>query len=197
MRGISRRWWLLSVLAAVAIAAASIVLISGQRPAQDNGAAGREGKRKHDFPALTVDIPPIERPVLVPAADARIDDDAIIIGIVVKGEPRAYLRDAFALGPFNHILRDTIQSTPVAVTHCDRLLCTRVFASQDPSRPLNIRVGGWREDQTMDLIVNGNRFSQKSPVIPLADIPFSEATWGQWRQQHPDTLIYLGAYRDT
>lgn len=197
MRGSVRRAWLLTTLVAIGIGIAltTVFLFSGQRP--DNSSQQAQSPRRYNFPTMSMDIPPIDRPVLVPAADARIGDEAIVIGIVVGGEPRAYLRDAFALGPHAHIVRDTIQSTAVAVTHCDRILCTRVFVSKDPAQTLNIRVGGWRDDQTMDLIIDGSRFSQKSTLIPLADIPFAEATWGQWRQQHPDTLVYLGAYRDT
>jgi hypothetical protein len=49
----------------------------------------------------------------------------------------------------------------------------------------------------MELIVDGKRYSQKFPQLPLAEIPFSEATWGQWRKKYPDSLIYLGPSRDT
>jgi len=197
MRAGMDRMWLLPMLAAIGIGLTVATVIVVSPPRSDQQPQLSQVRRRYKLPAMSIDVPPIERPVLVPAADARIDDESIVIGIVVDGEPRAYLRDAFALGPLNHIVRDTIQSTSVAVTHCDRILCTRVFMSRDPSNPWSIRVGGWRDDQTMDLIVNGSRFSQKSPLIPLADIPFSEATWGQWRQKHPDTLIYLGAYRNT
>ena len=68
MRGYLRRWWLLSVLAVVGIAAASVVLFSGQRPAQDQGAAGPPARRQYNFPALSIDVPPVENPVLVSAS---------------------------------------------------------------------------------------------------------------------------------
>jgi hypothetical protein len=44
----------------------------------------------------------------------------------------------------------------------------------------------------MDLLVNGQCFSQLSPEIPLKDVPFLEMPWGMWREIFPDTLIYLG-----
>jgi hypothetical protein len=200
MREFVRQWRLSLLLlsGAVGFALLSPYLFfapAASSPGTAQGAAG--GRRHYDMPPMVLEVPPIDRPVLVHAADARIDDAAIIIGVVVQGEARAYLRDAFALGPLSHIVRDKIQATPIAVTHCDRLLCTRVFAGNDPNRPLNIRVSGWRSDQTMELVIDGKQYSQKFPILPLAELPFSEATWGQWRKKYPDTLIYLGGNRNT
>jgi hypothetical protein len=199
MRDFVRRWWLPLGLVAGAIGFAALApyLFSAPAGNSPDASSGASGLGHYDYPAMTLNLPPIDDPVLVHAADAGIDDATIIIGVVVQGEPRAYLREAFALGPLRHIVRDKIQATPIAVTHCDRLLCTRVFANNDSSRPLDIRVGGWRSDQTMELIVDGKRYSQKFPQLPLAEIPFSEATWGQWRKKYPDSLIYLGPSRDT
>lgn len=145
-----------------------------------------------DFQAMLIDVPPVEDPILVEADAATIEEEDVVIGIVVNGEPRAYLRDAFHGNPYRHAVSDTIDSKSVAITHCDRIHCTRVFISPQENEKLDLRIGGWREDQTMELIVNDEGFSQKSEEIPLADLPFLELPWGHWRELFPDTLIYLG-----
>lgn len=150
--------------------------------------------RQNFHPGMKVDVPPIDDPVLHYAEEAPIDDEAIVIGVVVEGEARAYLQRAFYNSPSRHIVTDEIESTEVAITYCDRINCTRVLTSPQPENPLDLRVGGWREeDQTMRLIINDQEFSHKSKNLPLTDVPFFELPWGIWRELFPDTMIYLGS----
>ena len=200
MRVILRRQWLLLVLlpAAIGFTLLSPYLFAPQISGTSDAARTADGQRRHyQFTVRLMDVPPVDNPVLVPAADARIDDEMMVIGVVVRGEPRAYLCQALSLEPAAHIVRDKIQDTPIAVSYCDRTRCIRVLSGNDPDRPLPISVGGWRADQTMELIIDGKRYSQSFPTLPLADVPFSEAPWGQWRKMHPDTVVYLGDYRNT
>jgi hypothetical protein len=141
---------------------------------------------------LRMDVPAIENPPLEYAAEVALDDEAIVIGVVVNGEARAYLRDAFAMNPRLHVVTDSVDSTSLAITHCDRNGCTRVFTGPELTEPGSIRVGGWRVDQTLRLIVNEQEYSQTSPEIPLAEVPFLELPWGMWRELFPDTLVYVG-----
>ena len=145
------------------------------------------------FEPLVMDVAPITDPKLIPAAETKLDDEQIVIGIEMEGEARAYVRDAFN-DPRTHMVRDTIGESPIVVTHCDRLRCTRVFAPEDPSQPLEIRIGGWRTDNTMELVVNGERFSQKAENVPLKSVPFVEMPWAQWRRLHPDSQVYMGEW---
>ena len=142
---------------------------------------------------IRLDYPAIEEPPLEYADEVALEDEAIVIGIVVNGEPRAYLREAFADDPQRHVVTDSIDSTPVAITHCDRIGCTRVLTGIELEETGSIRVGGWRADQTLALIVGEEEYSQKSEEIPLADVPFLELPWGMWRELFPDTLVYVGA----
>jgi hypothetical protein len=139
---------------------------------------------------IEFDIPALERPTFVFAETAPIFDDEIVIGVVVDDEPRAYLRQAFDDDPQSHVLYDRLGSLNVAVTHCDKNGCTRVLA--DPAgNPLDVRVGGWSpSNESMLLIISGERFAQSSPDIPLDDVEFVETSWGLWRQVYPDTLLY-------
>ena len=145
-----------------------------------------------EFVPERIEAPAVENPSLEYAEDVPLDDEAMVIGIVVNGEARAYVRDALGMEPRRHVVTDSFDSTPVAITHCDRINCTRVFAGPELAMSGTIRVGGWREDQTLELIVNEQQYSQKSSQIPLADVPFLELPWGMWRELFPDTLVYVG-----
>jgi hypothetical protein len=184
---------MISVSLAASIAAGGC----GRRPAAPAGkaasskSASSKGATNDRFPPMLMDVPAFTDPKLVPAAEMKLDDEQIVIGIEIEGEARAYLREAFS-DPQKHAVCDTVGGVPIAVTHCDRLRCTRVFAPEDPSLPFEIHVGGWRTDDTMELLVNGKGYSQKAKDIPLKALPFLEMTWGQWRRRYPDSRIYIG-----
>ena len=163
-------------------------------PARPPAKAEAPGPQRYN--PMRLDIPPIDEPPLEYADDVNLEDEAIVIGIVVNGEPRAYLREAFEMHPHRHVVTDSIDSTPVAITHCDRLRCTRVFTGRDLEDPRTIRVGGWRPDQSLGLIVKEQEYSQHSPEIPLDEVPFVELPWGLWRELFPDTLVYVGPTED-
>jgi hypothetical protein len=57
---------------------------------------------------------------------------------------------------------------------------------------LDVSTGGWNASASeMELVISGKRYVQKSPDIPLSDVPFLETTWGHWRSVYPDTLVYM------
>ncbi len=165
---------------------------TGKGDVAESGPASENARQKVYMP-MKFEFPAVENPPLDHADEVSIDDDAIVIGVVVNGETRAYLREAFEDHPDRHIVTDSIDETPIAVTHCDRIRCTRVFTGPKLEDAKNIHVGGWRFDQTLALIVDDKECSQKSPEIPLADVPFLELPWGMWRELFPDTLVYVGA----
>jgi hypothetical protein len=140
---------------------------------------------------LSLVAPPIVNPEFVAADKALLADDDVVIGVVVGDQSRAYLRSAFDDSPEAHVVLDELGSTRVAVTHCDRMRCTRVFAG-DADEKLDVSTGGWNASASeMELVVSGKRYGHKSPDIPLNDVPFLETTWGNWRTVYPDTLVYV------
>jgi hypothetical protein len=138
--------------------------------------------------ATLFDIPPLRNPVLAMAVHTNLPDDEIVFGVVHAGRVIAYQRAALA-DVAAHVVHSDIGLKSVVVTHCPRNSCTRVFLAEPGNSP-DMRLGGWRDDQTMDLIVGSQRLSQQSHEIPLAELPHIETTWGQWKRQHPETLIY-------
>ncbi len=150
-------------------------------------------------------VPGIVLPELCPANLAHVADMSPVIGIVVDGEPRAYLRDALEVFDVTqwselsaHVINDVVGNTAVTVTHCNLKSTTRVFTSDSSNvseaaaecTPLDIAVGGW--DDGMLLVVGSTTYEQMSPELPVVDIPFVATSWKEWLAMHPDTLVFTG-----
>ncbi|MBC7852965.1 MAG: DUF3179 domain-containing protein [Pirellulaceae bacterium] len=145
--------------------------------------------------AIEFDVPGIVSPHLFAGDRNRMTDDAVIIGVVQSGEARAYLLSAFFFRgtPSVHIVNDVFGAIPITVTHCDQKECTRVFTSdQVPGEPLDVRAGGMTLHHQLALLIDGRRYSQGSEKIPLQEVDFVQTTWKEWRQEHPQSKIYLG-----
>jgi Protein of unknown function (DUF3179) len=140
-------------------------------------------------------VPGIASPHLFAGDQSGVADHAAIIGVVQSGEARAYLVSAFFFhgSPGSHIVNDVFGSIPITVTHCDRTECTCVFTSDQVSgKPLDVRAGGLTPDNQMALLIDGQRYTQESAKIPLQEVEFVQTTWKEWRQEHPQSTIYLG-----
>jgi hypothetical protein len=154
---------------------------------------------------VLVDLPGVRLPAALPADQAPLRDEAPVVGVEVGGQCRAYALAAFApagRGYGRHVVNDLIGTTPITVTFCDRTECARVFIGPEGGTPLDIGVGGWTGDGergAMLLKVGDARYYQATgrPLgggenIPYAEAQFLWTTWGQWREAHPDTAVYVG-----
>ena len=145
-----------------------------------------------------LDAPGIVRPPVVAAADASLDDGEPVIGVIAGNKHRAYRLRALAVDRGSHIVNDVLGDVPISVTHCDLRRCTRLFTADTHGEPLPLSQGGLR-DGKMLLKWDGRRYDQEtaaplvasSPPLPYVSIPAEETTWGQWRQAHPDTDVYV------
>jgi hypothetical protein len=140
-----------------------------------------------ELEAIPLNIPPLKNPPAVHADQAGLPDNEIVLGVVLEGQARAYQRAALA-NMHAHVVEDVIGARTIIVTHCSRTLCTRVFIA-DPDDSPQVRLGGWRADQSMELIVGTQRFSQQSREIPLTEFSFVEVTWAEWKGRYPDTSV--------
>jgi hypothetical protein len=145
------------------------------------------------LPSIPMDVAGVNKPLMVQVKDCDLHDDEIVIGVNVFGESRAYLRSAFDLPVHQHIVNDVIDSIPVTITHCDRTRCTRVLTNSKQDRSVDVRCGGWLATQEMAILVGQTRYPQSSSDIPLVDLPFAMSTWKAWREEHPNSMVYLGA----
>jgi len=126
------------------------------------------------------------------AADGvQLPDAVPVIGVVVGDQPRAYVLRSLTGKVEKSLLHDRSGSTPVAVTFCDRTQTIRVFGGGDEPLP-EIQIGGWRADQTMELLINGVGYSHQSDSLPLPELAVEQTSWGAWKEAHPDSRIYTG-----
>lgn len=139
----------------------------------------------------------------IPAGEARLADDQVVIGVSVGSQHRAYLLDA--LRPLEgHVVNDYFADTPVTVSYCDLHECVKVYSDDETDHPLDIAVGGIVGrvgDGSLLLFVGNDRYRQDTgqPFRPDRDQSFPytvtahrRTTWGEWRTAHPDTDVYVG-----
>ena len=128
---------------------------------------------------------------LVAGKEQSIPDTEPILGVMVDDQPRAYVLQAFSGSVQRSLLHDNSGENPVVVSCCGRTMTIRVFGGGEQPLPM-IQLGGWRADQTQELLVNGQSHSQKSETLPLSELPFEQTTWGAWKTAHPETRVYTG-----
>jgi Protein of unknown function (DUF3179) len=142
--------------------------------------------------------PGIDCPPTVAATVADLRDDEEVIGVVVKGRPRAYLVKAFA-GMGSHVVNDLIDAVPVTVTFCNVRDTAQVFTGPKRGEPLDIWTGGFNDG--LFLRTGGTAFwqstgkmidSERKDEMPFPTYPFDRAPWKVWKDVHPMTDLYLG-----
>ncbi len=127
--------------------------------------------------------------VLFSASEVDLPADALVIGVVVNEQPRAYLPKGMS-EPEWCLAHDNIQGQPITVTYCSWTDCARAFVRRSVFRE-KIRVGGWWNGQ-MQILINDRLYEQNSTQIPLLSHPVKRTTWGRWKSIQPKTKIYLG-----
>lgn len=142
-------------------------------------------------PEIRADIPGVVQPTFASAEDFPLSDHEIVIGVAAFGEAKAYVRRAFSELD-DHIVHDRFGDTQVTITHCNRNRCTRVFTATDDQDLTTMHCGGWMEEQEMALLIGDERYEQSSAEIPFDEVAYVVTTWGKWRKEHPQSLVYLG-----
>lgn len=193
----SRAVWYFAAFFIIIIVTGVIVLAA--TVAQDNekrqiripegmGPSVINGKRAPgDTPML---LPGLVSPIMHEADKANLSDSERVIGVTVGDKHRAYLANAFdSLGA--KVVNDVVDEIPISVTYCDIHERARVFTSTERGAPLNMGLGGWL-NQEMFFYFNGEEFQHSAEETPIPDFPYIVTTWGEWKQAHPTTQIYMG-----
>jgi hypothetical protein len=144
-------------------------------------------------------LPGIDQPPAVSVAEAKVPDEAIVIGVSVAGKHRAYLLGAF-VAVTQHVVNDLVGDVPVTVTVFPKTDCVKLFTSKERGAPLDVGLGGFygkmllrigREFYFQD---TGESFPPElNRSFPYPNLPFERMTWKAWRTAHPDTDIYVGS----
>jgi Protein of unknown function (DUF3179) len=171
---------------------------SGLRP---DRWASPEPATRADF--VRADIPGVRQPHALAAGAARLPGGAAVIGLSVGHRHRAYALQALA--PITrHVVNDLLGRVPVTVTYCARNGCVGVFTDADRDRPLDVAVAGWvgpPDAGSLVLRVGSERYRQDTgapldgdgdPPFPYARAEYERTTWEHWREEYPDTDVYVG-----
>ena len=149
-----------------------------------------------------VEGPGIRRPPTRRAEEAKLPDDEEVIGIVVDGKARAYRVRAFD-DLSRHIVNDLVGDRPVTVAYCNVSDCARAYTGPRGGRQLDVSQAGIVDGRDM-VVKAGDAYYSHMTGKPMKDggapfpyptHPLVRRTWGEWRREHPDTDLYLGAER--
>ncbi len=150
------------------------------------------------MPATPMVMRGLRTPATQSAAAAKLADEAKVIGVVVNGKARAYSVKAMST-MLTHVVNDLIGDAPVTVTYCDQTDCVRAFTSEKVGTPLELHLGGFRDEL---LLYDGKTFYRQedgqainmdsNAHIPYPSLPVERMTWGEWKKAHPDTDVFVG-----
>ena len=142
----------------------------------------------------------VATPEFVSAGEAHLRDAERIIGIVLNGQPRAYPLTRLS-AMIDHVVNDhSINSDGkkllFSVTYCDMTDCVRVLepTAETTEESLGIRTLGIL-DSGLALQWKGKDFTQLDAVEGLRDVPYQRKSWGEWKAEFPDTMVYKGRAR--
>ncbi|MFK8114440.1 MAG: DUF3179 domain-containing (seleno)protein [Rubripirellula sp.] len=117
-------------------------------------------------------------------------ENTLVAGIVVKGKPYAFALDAMNR-PSEAVINLTIAEVPISVAYCNLVDYLRVLKRPSGTGPTQLRIGGLDVQNRMVLLLKGIRYAHDSESLPLIDYPFERMTYGEWRQRHPDSRVFL------
>ncbi len=125
------------------------------------------------------------------------DASARVIGVVDSGIAKAYLVDALVyqagaspLGPGVHVVNDVVGSQGICVSYCDMKDCVRVLAKNNAKTI--VKVVGFKP-AGMVLESGQSQFIQsKDEIEGFTNFEFEDMSWGEWRKNHPQSMLYVG-----
>ncbi len=163
--------------------------------------ATRAFSKEHFFRKPDMAMPLTEPPV-VDAESAPLDPDSEVIGVVIRGNPRAYSVRALS---YHHVINDQIAGVPVLVTYCGISSSGTVFdPTLDGQRAYFAVHGAWQGtsisyDETTRSIwlqLSGECIEGRLRGQRLNPFPSRHALWEEWKRDHPDTGVVVGNVHD-
>ena len=151
-------------------------------------------------------IPASDNPDVIPAKDAAwLDDSAIVFGVEVNGETRAYPRQIMEV---REMVNDTLGGRDLGIPYCTLCGSAQAYFTDELGmgieRPV-LRTSGLliRSNKVMYDITSGSVFDTflgRAVTGPLAEkgVTLKQATvittdWGTWKSENPDTTVLVEA----
>ncbi len=152
-------------------------------------------------------IPALDNPAVTPASEGDwYPDDALVFGLVVNDEARAYPKNIMEI---HEMVNDTIGGRDIGMPYCTLCGAAQAYYTDELPEDLEEEIGGRPVFRTSGLLIRSNKmmyelnsqsfvdtFRGDASAGPLADagIVFNQvsvvtASWGDWKEQHPETTI--------
>jgi hypothetical protein len=137
-------------------------------------------------------IPSIDDPAFEGAAEAYLDDDEPVFGVVVDGDVRAYPQSILV---WHEIVNDTVGGVPVTVTYCPLTGTAMGFQRGETTFGVSGRLVN--NNLVMYDRATDSRWQQVAATSiegvhegrSLRELPVRWTTWGAWRRAHPETRL--------
>jgi hypothetical protein len=151
-----------------------------------NGGPGRDG------------IPALNRPATVTAgaADQFLAPDALVVGVSLGGQSRAYPHNVLW---WHEIVNDELGGRPITVSYCPLTGSGMAYDPVIGGQSLSFGVSGLLFDNNLVLFDRGTEslWSQMRTQgvcgnfagTPAPLIPVTQSTWEGWRALHPETSV--------
>ncbi|MDR3695208.1 DUF3179 domain-containing (seleno)protein [Mucilaginibacter sp.] len=129
------------------------------------------------------------------AADNKVPDNYVVIGVVNDGVAKAYPVDYLG---YHHKVQDNVGSLPVLVTYCTMCRTGRVYSPIINGKRQNFRLVGARhynaiiedgDTKTWWYQATGLAAAGKLKGQRLKELPYEQATLKSWLANHPNSLI--------
>ena len=141
---------------------------------------------------------PLREPHFVPMAKADfLKSDDRVVGVSENGVSKAYEPSVLA---FHHVVQDNLKDMPIIATWCALCNTPLVYKSVVDGKKLTFERAGnrgnnffMRDTETGShwQQIGGDCFEGPLKGKRLTMVPFLYTTWGEWREQHPDTQVLV------
>ena len=145
-------------------------------------------------------IPALDQPKTTPAAQGRwYPDDAIVFGVVINGQARAYPKNIMEV---HEMVNDTLGGRRIGMPYCTLCLSAQAyFTDRAPGFEPLLRTSGllsrsnkfmydrstWSAIDTFTGRAISGPLHKAGVTLPQASVVVS--TWGAWREAYPRTTI--------
>ena len=141
-------------------------------------------------------IPSIDEPVFVGAGQTELGDSSRILGVSHEGISKAY---PINILNYHEVVNDNFKGIPVVITYCPLCGSGLAFSAEIEGKIYEFGVSGllYNSDvllydrQTASLWSQLQSRAISGPMVgeKLRFLPTANTTWGQWKKQHPKTLV--------
>lgn len=141
-------------------------------------------------------IPALTHPPAIPLSEARYEDDEVVLGVEVGGEPRAY---PVAILTWHELVNDTVGGEPILVSYCPLCGTGIVYHREVGDRIRTFGVSGLlyrsdllmydRQDESLWSQIAAHAVTGPAAGMRLRMLRSGMYRLADWREAHPESTI--------